>query len=391
MLQTELDKLTISDLEELIERRVPEDRRLEFKRDLYDGSDRQKKEAAADISAMANGAGGTLILGIAEENGYASELVGVDSSNPDGLLLSIQDSLRSSIEPVLQGVQVKWVPIDGQRGAVVVQVPRSWYGPHRVIVGKDRNFYMRNENGKHPMSVEELRRAFAAGPEVSAAIEKFRTERIALLEQDEGSLAIQEGFPKLVVHVVPYIAFREPVTFDLRDSLLPPIGASGWNDFASVEGKVSYSGPEEDFTSVRAFSTLFRDGRVEAVAKIYTGEKDGKTHFSLAGVESDIISTFWGAKRKFDDLGIPPPYAVMISFLDVKGCHGAGERQLWSITYPCRRNRLLLPAYEVTESDLDCDAPDTMFALATLLWNAFGHKVSPNFDHEGRHRPPSGC
>lgn len=389
MLQKELDKLSISDLEMLVKRRVPENRRLEFKRDLYGGSDRQKKEAAADISAMANGAGGTLILGIAEENGCASELFGVESSNPDGLLLSIQDSLRSGIEPILQGVEVKWLPINGERGAVVVRVPRSWYGPHRVIVGKDQNFYMRDENGKHPMSVEELRRAFADGPEVSAAIERFRAERIALLEQDEGPLAIHEGSPKLVVHVVPYIAFREPVSFDIRDSLLRPIGASGWNDFASVEGKVSYSGPEGDFKSVRAFSTLFRDGRVEAVAKIYTGETDGKIHFSLSGVESEIISTFWDAKRKFEELGVPPPYAVMISFLDVKGCHGAGERQLWSITYPCRRDRLLLPACEVTEVSLTDEAPDTMFSVATLLWNAFGHKASPNFDHDGRHRPSS--
>lgn len=58
----------------------------------------------------------------------------------------------------------------------------------------------------------------------------------------------------------------------------------------SLDGLVSYSRPEERFETVRAFSTLFRNGVAEAVAKIHIGGKDGKRNVSLTGVEEDVIS-----------------------------------------------------------------------------------------------------
>ncbi|MEM9046795.1 MAG: ATP-binding protein, partial [Pseudomonadota bacterium] len=265
MFESTIDQLTLADIESLVEQTTPEGRSLEFKRDLYGGSDKDKKEAAADISAMANGSGGTLIIGIAEKNGAAHELVGVKSSNPDDLILKIEGSLRSSLEPILQGVRIKWIPMSETRGVLVIGIPRSWAGPHRVIASKDRNFYIRDENGKHPMTVEELRRAFTAGPDLQRSIENFREERLAMITNDEGPLAVKPGFPILVVHIVPYIAFRERYNVDLTDVLLAPMGASGWSDFRSLDGKVSYSGPEEDFAEVRAYSTVFRNGCIEAV------------------------------------------------------------------------------------------------------------------------------
>ena len=162
MRQKGFDELTVGILKSLVADRVEESLRLKFKHEIYGGKDRDNAEAAADLSAMANGVGGTLIIGIADENGCASELVGVKSSDPESLLRTIQNSLRSGIEPTLCGVQIKWVPIDDQRGAIVIYVPRSWYGPHRVNLNKDQNFYIRDENGKHPMSIMELRRAFVA-------------------------------------------------------------------------------------------------------------------------------------------------------------------------------------------------------------------------------------
>ena len=380
MQQKGFDELTVDDLRSLVADRVSENRRLEFKRQLYGGREKDHAEAAADLSAMANGVGGTLISGIAEEKGCASELVGVKSSDPDTLLRGIQDSLRSGIEPALHGVQIKWVPIEDQRGAVVIHIPRSWYGPHRVILNNNQNFYIRDENGKHPMSVEELRRAFVAGTTIPAEIREFREERISLLERDYGPLEIRIGTQKLVVHVVPYTAFIEPVSFDISDSIMLPLGSGFTDSFLSVEGKVFYRNEKYDgSTSVQAFCTLFRDGRVEAVAKI------NSMQISLTSAEMDIIKTFRDTTRIFKDIGVAPPYAVMVSFLDVKNCIGVDAHRSSSICYPCRRDRLLLPPFEITDAMLDTETSDTLFPLATLLWNAFGHKESPNFDQEGRY------
>ena len=58
MLQKGFDELTVDDLRSLVADRVSENRRLEFKLQLYGGTERNHAEAAADLSAMANGAGG---------------------------------------------------------------------------------------------------------------------------------------------------------------------------------------------------------------------------------------------------------------------------------------------------------------------------------------------
>ncbi|MCF4166661.1 ATP-binding protein [Zavarzinia compransoris] len=383
-----IDEVSVADLQALVEARIPEGRRLEFKRDHYGRTDDAKREFAADVSAMANALGGHLLIGIEEENGIASKIVGVDSENPDALVRGITESIRASIEPPILGVRVRWMEIEATRGVLVIQVERSWSAPHRVAVARDNRFFLRDENGKHPMSVNELRRAFLFASEVEDRIRRFRSERLELLIANEGPLAVNDASPRLILHIVPQAAFTEDIQlrFDPHGTGIRPLGASGWNSMYSLDGLVTYSGPEEQFESVRAFSTLFRNGAVEAVGQVYAGERDGRRQLSLSGIEQEIAPALQHILSELQRLSVPPPYYLMLSLVGVRGHCAPTDEWRGGLSYPHRSDKMLLPELMIDEALTKVAPTAILRPLFDLMWNGFGQYGSPNYDRDGNYR-----
>ena len=88
----------------------------------------EKKEFLADISALANSGGGDLILGIEEDKGTASEVVGLESFDPDNGILKMENVIRDGIAPRIIGTRLLSVPVGDDRHVVVVRVP------HRTVI-----------------------------------------------------------------------------------------------------------------------------------------------------------------------------------------------------------------------------------------------------------------
>jgi hypothetical protein len=384
MLARPIDEITPADLEALVENRISESRRLEFKRDHYGRKDEDKREFAADVSAMANGSGGDIIIGIAEESGAASELTGVVEENPDKLMLAIIDSLRSSIEPLILGLRVVHIKLPTGRVVIIVRVPRSWNAPHRVTVAKDNRFFIRDENGKHPMSVEELRRSFLFGTEVESRLRNFRIERLKLLADNEGPLAIAAGNPCMIVHVVPLTSLIDPpqIEFDPSRAGLAPLGASGWNNMFSIDGLVTYSGLDERFKSVGAFTTLFRNGIAEAVGTVYTGEVDGLKTLSLKGIEQSTARFLRECVREYAHYNIGPPTYLMLSLTGVRGLSASFDSWYSGLAIPHRSDKVLLPELRIEGAQLADETREVLQPIFDLLWNAFGRRGSPNSGRE---------
>ncbi len=390
MFAKEFDDINLADLQALVDQGFPEGRQLEFKRDHYGRKDEDRREFAADVSAIANAHGGYLLIGLDEQNGIASNVCGVEASDPDGLVRSIGEAIRASLEPPLIEFRVKWVPIEGRRGALVIKIARSWNAPHRVTVARGSHFYIRDENGKHPMSVEELRRAFLFATEVEERIRRFRSERLEILTNNEGPLGVgEEGDGRLILHVVPRAAFTDDIRLSLEErgsSMWPwPLGASGANSMYSLDGLVRYSGPEERFETVRAFSTLFRNGIAEAVAKMHIGERDGHRNISLTGIEQVVISGVRQIFGEYERRSIPAPYTALLSLLGVRGASAPIDEWRGGIAYPHRSDRITLPELVINAEEA-ANAPEiTLRPLFDLMWNAFGQPGSPNYDQSGRY------
>jgi len=384
-----IDDISTADLQALVDNGIPEGRRLEFKRDHYGKKEEDKREFAADVSAMANAMGGYLLIGIAEENGIASKVTGVDAENPDALVRAVSDSIRTSIEPPILGVRVRWVDIEAGRGVLIIQVDRSWDAPHRVTVKRDNCFYLRGDNGKHSMSVTELRRAFLFASEVEDRIRRFRSERLQLLIANEGPLAVNDSGPRLVLHVVPQAAFTGNIQlrFGLHETGISPLGGGGHNSMHSLDGFVTYSGPEERFESVRAFATLFRNGIVEALAGIYTVEQNGRREIGLSLVEQDVISQLQHILQKLQQLSVPRPYYLMLSLVGVRGQCAVTNEWRSDLAFPCRSDKMLLPEFMIDDGVAKGPLVTFLRPLLDLMWNGFGRRGSPNYDRDGNYRP----
>jgi hypothetical protein len=382
------DEISLSDLRALVDEGIPEGRQLEFKRDHYGRKDDDRREFAADVSAMANALGGYLLIGIDERNGIASNVCGVEAADPDGLVRAVSDVIRTSLEPLLLEFRVKWVEIEAERGVLIIKTERNWTAPHRVTVAKDHRFFIRDENGKHPMSVEELRRAFLFASEVEERIRRFRSERLEILTNNEGPLAVgKEGDARLIMHVVPRAAFTNGIqlSFDERgSSMWPwPLGASGANSMYSLDGLVSYSGSEERFDTVRAFSTLFRNGIAEAVATVRVGERDERRTVALTGVEQVVISGLRQILGEYERRAVPAPYTVLISLTGMRGVAAPIDEWRGGIAYPHRSDRIVLPELVIDAVGATEPPEISLKPLFDLMWNAFGQIGSPNFDQEG--------
>ncbi|UXT20433.1 ATP-binding protein [Agrobacterium tumefaciens] len=390
MFAKEFDEISLSDLQALVDEGIPEGRQLEFKRDHYGRKDEDRREFAADVSAMANAFGGYLLIGIDEKNGIASDVCGVTAPDPDGLVRAVSESIRASFEPPILEFRVKWIAIEGERGVLMIKAARSWSAPHRVTVAKDHRFFIRDENGKHPMSVEELRRAFLFASEIEERIRRFRAERLEILTNNEGPLAVgTDGDARLIMQVVPRASFTDRISlsFDERGGTKWPwpLGASGANPMYSLDGLVAYSGPEERFDSVRAFSTLFRNGIAEAVATVRIGGKDDQRNISLTGVEQGMASGVRQILGEYQRRSIPAPYTVLASLIGVRGVSAPIDEWRGSIAYPHRSDRIMLPELTIDATSA-VQAPEIVLKpLFDLMWNAFGQYGSPNYDQSGKY------
>ena len=286
------------------------------------------------------------------------------------------------------GVRVRWLEIGANRGVLIIQIDRSWSAPHRVTIARDNRFFIRDENGKHPMSVAELRHAFLFASELEDRIRSFRNDRLKLLDSDEGPLSVEMPAPRLVLHIVPQITFTEGVQlhFDPHKVGIPPLGARGWNSMYSIDGLVTYTSPENEIGIVRAFTTLFRNGIVEAVAKIYSSQNSKHPSIYLSGIEYDLIDSTGYIISELQRRSVHPPYYIMISLIGARGLTASINDFRRSVDHPYRANKIILPELMIDQMLAD-EKPSTMLrSIFDLLWNAFGHFGSPNYDANGNYK-----
>jgi hypothetical protein len=142
------------DLKDLIQDRIEESTRLEYKREV-DLSEKGKKEACKDVSAFANGQGGVIIYAIEEEG--RKDL----GSIPKRIKPLTDASIKETLENVLlNGVCPKmtfWIyPIQVKGGhCLIVHIPQS-QSTHMVTLGKDNRYYIRRNFQSSPMTEQEV-------------------------------------------------------------------------------------------------------------------------------------------------------------------------------------------------------------------------------------------
>src|ERR1035438_1785257 len=92
------DQVDEACLQRLIETGAAESRGIEYKSATYGGNDDARAEFLADVSSLANTAGGDLIIGIAETNGVPTALVPI-TGDFDAECLRLEGMARDGLDP----------------------------------------------------------------------------------------------------------------------------------------------------------------------------------------------------------------------------------------------------------------------------------------------------
>ena len=148
VLTKQADRVDLSDIEALIAERVPEGAQIEFKKCLpAKGSgdpdpwmqgddrvgDRARNEILQEVVAFANGYGGALVLGVAEDGAKPPVAANVAPLPRCAELAErFRMVFRDCVELQLPTLDIIPVPMDGDNGVVVFRTGRSRLGPHRV-------------------------------------------------------------------------------------------------------------------------------------------------------------------------------------------------------------------------------------------------------------------
>ncbi len=390
MLTKQLDNLKSSDFQALIDDGVAERKTLDYKRDLPGNSDADTKEFLADVSSLANTAGGDLIFGMEAPSGIGepTEVVGVSSASIETEKLRLDGKIQSGISPRLPRYDVKEIPITQGRVVLVLRVPQSWNGPHRVIAKGHGHFYGRNSSGKYQLDVEQLRRAFTLSESMAEQLRAFQAQRIFLANRNELPTPIDNG-PRLLTQVVPFETFSPFSQVDISGklseafSLSEPYGlryfepfshTGSWDSRVNLDGRLIFPTAAGGRPAGRSYIQLFRRGFIETVWALPTRNE----HRLI--LCDEWVNRFLQLIPRYiqgvEKLGLQPPMSMFVTLLNAKGyelVHNRFHNTKTALNTP----EIIFPEIRLETSDQDI-AP-AFSSLLDILWNACGVEANPYF------------
>jgi Putative DNA-binding domain len=187
LLGVRLDQLDYPAIEALVLQRMAEDLTLEFKRELYASDDRGRAELAKDVAAMANAAGGLILLGVDEDKqGRAHGLTRVALSDDERRRIS--QVCAQWIAPVVPDLTPTPLPDPDEptQGVFALLVPASESAPHG-IASRERYYAWPVREDTHTRWMRE--------PELAARYrDRFAGDRRSI---DRVDATLHEGVDRL--------------------------------------------------------------------------------------------------------------------------------------------------------------------------------------------------
>lgn len=226
-----LDALTSDHIRGLVTATVQEAFDLDFKRTLYGRGDSDKRSLAGDVAALANTAGGIIVLGVEEdEHARATATPGVEMSEgevtrirrivaslvapiPDFDVLTVSEAVAAAEEPVVASADTP------TRGFVVIAVPRSPSTPHAVLVDEKLRYPKRNGSTIRYLSEPEVATAyrdrFAGAQRQAVRVEEIERDALDRLDTADQPWAVVTLVPDLAGDLTlsrdVYLTFQQQI------------------------------------------------------------------------------------------------------------------------------------------------------------------------------------
>ena len=389
--QKNFDSIINADIQNLIDIKYKERLRMEYKKEMYVTRDKERKEMLRDISAFANAFGGYLIIGIeADKQGIPIGKFNV--INAENERDRIEKSCWSNIEPHIPGLKCKTIEMDTRENIVLVFIPRSLKKPHMINFKQLNQFWIRHNDKKLPMSVEEIRGACLSVENIWKDVKQFLDEREIELRQQ----ITQRG--GIVIGCVPALIREEFI--DIRDSkikefLIDPPNQAGIFTLSFKEGSNIFTYPEPtlfglrigrgDFKEVQLFRNGYFELRLDSTL-VYQGDKARGVYLNSDGLIGYTVNYFRALSYLVEQFGIESNLVGFISLYNIgriilrskfvnqrTGLPWYPEKKLEKVDH------LLIPAKQI----VSFDNPDAVAKLfLERIWNAFGFEEVPFFKDE---------
>lgn len=376
MLPYALDKIDAAVLAEICSQRFSESGTVDFKRELTKSDDRGKNELAKDVCALANADGGDLIFGIREntDGGTAESLAPIADESFDQASRRFLQTIESSVEPKIQGLQIKCVNVDGGF-VMVLRVPSSFDGPHCIRnSNSQRRFVVRNGTTTADMSYDQIRRGFERTSSLIDQARRLVDQRLQLI-QERKTARLMDAVPLCVVEVVPLASLTGRVGVDVgaiyNHSFSNCIPVK-WKSAAisrllNLDGILVYQPGKVS----NAWTNIFRDGRYETVAigGRDTGEKrviwsSHVSQFFQQGVEAALLV----AKKH----NISGPAVVRLALMHVDGFSFEVNGDFWDPEDSLAdRNHLVLPELLIEDVSMNIVVSELLADSIDVLWHCF--------------------
>ena len=347
-------------------------------------------EFLADTSSLVNTTGGELIFGISQnkETGRIEAIPGISVENIDQEIQRLENMLRDGLKPRILSKEIFPIPWEDDKLVILIRLPKSMIGPHRVTFDGHDKFYGRNANGKYPLDVDELRIAFNHSQNVADKIRSFHIERLLNIVGNETFLPLEDA-PRRILHLIPAGSFSSYAQYDLsyfyRHQLeLTSLGSPPFNVQYNLDGIISFfiPGPERKCFS---YLQLYRNGVIEAVRE----EAVVEGSFAINAFERDMAQNAHGpGDLKYllallQKLNIPPYFYFFLAFSGLNGYKVPPSRYEFDRGTIHTMNRPVLDLPELLIDRFDINPGRILRTHFDLVWNAWGYPNSPNYDKEG--------
>ena len=248
---------TRDDLEDLIKDDVRESLTLDYKSSRSLGKEsKHRNELSKDVSAFANSAGGIIVDGIVEK---AQKPDNVDGGCDDSLISRewLEQTIGTLIQPRIQGIVIRQVPLAEGRSAYVVSIPQATsLAPHQA---NDNKYYRRFNFESVPMADYEIRDTMRRATTPDLYLEYHFTD---FLETMEGLMTLMT--------VIVGNRSQEPAFYSTVDIAIDrraasnSVGEAGWSrsdgEFAFDDGRMSVTGWHRKLT-IPSSVPIFREKR----------------------------------------------------------------------------------------------------------------------------------
>lgn len=388
MLPAALDKIDETLLQRVCDEAWSESHHLDFKAMPHAATADGRTELRKDVCALANADGGDLVIGISESHGKASAIKPVETSNIDQEIRRLVGCLDTEIEPRIQGVRAKGVPISTGGYVVVLRIPRSFSGPHRIGQATAHRFVVRNNTQTSDMTYDQVRSAFLNSSTLIEKASSFVTQRTAEVAAGQTRMGMPPGSVFGCMHLVPFQGLSGRVSVDiaatkLQHTVMQLPEAMNWMRRPNLHGILlcPYDGTEY----VDRYIQVHRNGVVEFVWSVHWDSPKGMRLLVAEGFSKglrDCLGTYAAAASSWE-VGGPVLLAASI--------HCAAQTHLFY------REKSLAPQVSdlarmdlgqtlIDDISLSVDLDATTRPLLDVLFQAYGAPQCVFFDSDGKWR-----